>query len=271
VEKKVDYIFCINAGRSGSEYLKRLFDHVPGCLAFHEPKPFCNGTPMVRYLNGDPEPMRKLVRQKIETIITIKRDCRLYVETNHCFIKGFGWFIPQFIPEDRIGVIILSREKSKIIKSYLTLGDSPLQPTSRAWIISPDVRHPLLPPPKRLLSPKTTYLLFRFLKMPFRGERYYRKVFLSKPQTPRWMLNYESECLRWYIEETEARTKIFQERFKRIRYYEVDIEDLNSMDNVKKMLDYYGCSTEQSLVNAVGITTNVRTYEKHRANVVIED
>ncbi len=32
------YLFSINTGRSGSEYLTRIFEHVEGCRSFHEPR-----------------------------------------------------------------------------------------------------------------------------------------------------------------------------------------------------------------------------------------
>jgi len=263
MEQKVDYIFCINTGRSGSDYLARLFSHVLGCCAFHEPMPICNGQAMKQYLSGDPKLINTLVQQKIEMIQESMRDCKLYVESNHCFIKGFGWFIPQCLPEDRIGVVILTRDKTKIADSYFKLGDTPLQPTALNWLISPGVNHPFTRPPRRFfLSSKMTHILFRILKIPFRGGQYYKKIFLTKPQTPQWIVNYELECLKWYVDETAARTRAFQKKFPKIKYYEVDIENLNDIEEVTKMLNYFGCSPKSSLMSVVGKPTNQREKEK---------
>lgn len=85
-----DYIFCISSGRSGSHYLQTLFHHVSDCRAFHEADPIGNGGAMRRYARGDMGPMRTIVERKAAIIRGLKRECRLYVETNHCFIKGLG-------------------------------------------------------------------------------------------------------------------------------------------------------------------------------------
>ncbi len=48
--QKVDYIFSINTGRSGSHYLSNIFNHVTGCCSFHEPYPYCRDKVMRKYL-----------------------------------------------------------------------------------------------------------------------------------------------------------------------------------------------------------------------------
>lgn len=254
MEQRIDYIFCITTGRSGSEYLKTLFSLVSGCQAFHEADPVGNGDTMRRYLDGDPEPIRSLVQQKVELIKQIKRQCRIYVETNHCFIKGFGWFIPQYLPEDRIGVIVLSRTPSEIAESTLGIGCSPLTPFGRDWIITPSIKNPLIRPPKRLFSPRTSYSLFRFLKWLCRGERFNR----AGSRILDWLTIYELECLKWYVDETAAQARAFQKRFKRIKYYEVNIENLNTLDEVNKMFDYFGCTAKESLISVIGKPTNLK-------------
>lgn len=145
VTSQMKYIFCINTGRSGSDYLSKIFDHVSGCQSFHEPNPICNGQVMYRYALGELEPMRKAVREKVEAIKK-KGESLLYVEINHCFIKGFGWFIPQYFPEENIGVIFLKRERSKIAESLMRVGASPLDKLGRKWISTPEMKEPLVPP-----------------------------------------------------------------------------------------------------------------------------
>ena len=45
--------------------------------------------------------MRKIAQEKVELIEEQKRDYQVYVGANHCSIKGFGWFIPQYLPVER--------------------------------------------------------------------------------------------------------------------------------------------------------------------------
>ena len=258
MEPKVDYLFCITTGRSGSDYVSQLFSHVVGCAAFHEPVPVGNGEAMRSYLAGDPDPMRRVVQQKVENIKAIRRDGRIYVETNHCFIKGFGWLIPEYLPEERIGVLILSRDRSKIAESTFRVGSSPLEPNGRDWVMTPGVKIPLVAPPQRLVPARATYFLFRALRWFLRSEKLYRRGSLPPSQGPKWMLRYELECLHWYVDETTARSQAYQERFNKMKYYAVDVEQLNTLDEVRTMLAYFGCMAKESIRSVIGRPTNLK-------------
>lgn len=260
MKRKTGYLFCISTGRSGSNYLTEIFKHVSGCQSFHEPKPIGNGKLMNRYLQGDVESMRRLTQEKVEVIKEAKRNYQLYAETNHCFIKGFGWFIPQHLPEDNIGVIILKREKYKIAQSLLRTGCSPFCRFGRDWIITPDIKDSLVSLPKKLVFPRTMYQYTRLIKFLFRSNRFFvRKVFRQELKYPQWLINYELECLKWYVEETYAKAEAFKQQYPRIKYYEVDIEDLNSLESVQQMLAYFGYSGKESLIDVVGKPTNLKS------------
>jgi hypothetical protein len=259
MKRKTGYLFCISTGRSGSNYLTKIFKHVSGCQSFHEPKPIGNGKVMSRYLRGDVESMRRLTQKKVEVIKEAKQNYQLYVETNHCFIKGFGWFIPQYLPEDNIGVIILKREKHKIAESLLRTDCSPLVRFGRDWIITPNIKNPLVTLPKKLVSPRATYQCSRLIKFLLRSNRFFvRKVFQRELQYPKWLTNYELECLKWYVEETYAKAEAFKKQYPKIKYYEVNIEDLNSLESVQQMLAYFGYSGKESLIDVVGKPTNLK-------------
>lgn len=59
----------------------------------------------------------------------------------------------------------------------------------------------------------------------------------------------------WYVDEVEARA----ERFKRHHdVYEVWLEDLNRLGNVKKMFDHFGLKPKPHLDKVVGKPTNTR-------------
>jgi hypothetical protein len=263
MEEKIEYIFCINTGRSGSGYLKNIFTHVSGCRSFHEPEPIGNEKVMRRYSRGHLEPMRKFTQEKINSIKDLKGDYQTYVETNHCFIKGFGWFVPQHLPEDRIAVIILKREKSKIAESLLRIGCSPLLPDGRNWTNTPEIKDPLVTPPKILIPPKATYQCARVIKYVLRRTSYLISRILRKEfkYNPQWLTNYELECLKWYVEETYEKTAAFKRQYPKIKYYETNIEDLNSFESVQKMLMHFGLSGKESLKNIVGKRVNLKRPE----------
>lgn len=259
MERETEYLFCISTGRSGSNYLTKIFKHASGCQSFHEPKPIGNGKVMSRYLRGDVESMKRLTQEKVEAIKEAKRNYQLYVETNHCFIKGFGWFIPHYLPEDKIGVILLKREKYKIAESLLRTGCSPFFRFGRDWIITPDIKDPLVTLPQKLVFSRTKYQYTRLIKFLLRSNRFLvRKVFRQELKYPKWLINYELECLKWYVEETYAKAEAFKQQYPRIKYYEVNIEDLNSLESIQQMLAYFGCSEKKSLIDVVGKPTNLK-------------
>jgi hypothetical protein len=256
MNQKIGYIFSINTGRSGSDYLARAFTHVHGCRSFHEPKPIGNENAMRQFLRGHDKPIRQLTEKKLEEIRNNKGGGEVYVETNHCFIKGFGWFITQHIPEEQIGVIILKREKSKIADSLLSIGCSPLVRRGMNWVITPSIDRPLVAPPRRLISYKGTYYLARFIKIAFFNPL--RKFVSNNIRDPEWLTAYELECLAWYVDETHSRARVFQELHPRITYYEVCIEDLNSLENFNAMLNHFDLKAKESLGAVIGNPTNVR-------------
>lgn len=260
---ETNYIFSINTGRSGSDYLRKIFNNVSGCRSCHEPSPIGNGKVMYRYSQGDLESMRKYSQEKVVAIKVLKGDYQVYVETNHCFIKGFGWFIPQYLPEERIGVIILKREKPKIADSLLRIGCSPLNKLGRDWISTPDMKDPLVTPPNMLISPRVTYQCVRFTKFfLLRGTSFFiRKILRKELQHPQWLMNYELECLKWYVEETNAKAAAFRQQYPNIKYYEANIEDLNTLESVQQMLAYFGCSGKESLIDVIGNPTNLKRTE----------
>jgi len=255
----VSFIFCISTGRSGTDYLKTLFDHSENCHSFHEKDPICNGRAMYNYLRGRQNAMRKLTEQKTNKIQEITHDGSTYVETNHCFLKGFGWIIPQYIPEDKIGVVILTRDKTKTANSLLRTSSTPLTAVGKKWMVTPAAKGSFLKPPTRyLLPPKLTYLLFLCLKQLFRGKKLYTALGLKKPSTPQLIIDYEYECCKWYVEETAAQTKAYRNRFKNISFYKVDLEELNHQSKIEEMFGHFGLVAKPSLIDIIGKPTNLK-------------
>lgn len=164
------YIFCVNPGRSGSHYLSKLFAHVENCQAFHEPDPIGNGEVIQQFLKGDDLSARQVAEQKADFIKKNAPADTVYVETNHCFIKGFGWFLPDILSADKIGIIILTRNKAQVVNSTYRIGCRPLHESGRRWLLTPDLGRTLKDPPTKFgLSASLTYKLFKMLNYPFSG------------------------------------------------------------------------------------------------------
>jgi hypothetical protein len=279
MQTSTEYIFSINAGRSGSNYLMNIFRHVVGCIALHEPKPRGNGKVMRCYDRGYLDPMKQCVEEKIKTIREVKLNCQVYAETSHCFIKGFGWFIPQYFPQKKIGVVVLKRDTSKIIESYTRLHCSVLNPLGRRWISLPDMQNPFVSPPELLISAKATYRYARFVRF-IKLSRQLSKFLIRKVvkrelpllkddelkhlawntenQYPEWLKQYELDCLQWYIEEMDRKTEAFMRKYPDIKYYTVHIEELSSLDSVLQMLDFFHLEGKDSLSDILGKPTNLK-------------
>ena len=266
MQEAIEYIFSINTGRAGSHYLATLFSHVSDCRALHEATPIGNGRMLRRFSRGALEPMRKFTRKKVAAIAQSKGDSRLYVETNHCFVKGFGWFIPEYLPIKRIGVVILRRDSQQIANSLLRIGCSPLMPLGRKWISTPDMTAPLVTPPKILISSGMTYRCARFAKLLLLLIQRLACIGQKDWHEPQWLRHYERECLRWYVDETTARGEAFKQRYPEIRYFETKIENLNSLESVQQMFSYFGYCGRESLQDAVGKPTNLKQQQGKSAS-----
>lgn len=255
---QIKYVFCINSGRSGSQYLYKLFLETHNCIAFHEKKPIGNGIAMRDYLNGKIAPIANIAKQKSEYKKKETASGKIYIETNHCFIKGFGWLLPQFIKEENMAVIILSRNKEEIVNSLLRVSASLLEKDGRNWLISPDIKFPNVMPPGKFLTPKLKYYLLFILKLPFRKYKFYNLINISPLKTPSFIKNYEADILRWYLAEIDSLTEKYREIFKKIKFIEVHLTDLNKTENVKSLFDELGLVPKESLNKIIGVPANVR-------------
>jgi len=254
---RIRYIFSINTGRSGSDYLHRIFTHVRDARSFHQPAPIGNGHAMRRYAAGDDGPMRAIASAKSAAIRDALRGADVYCESNHCFIKGFGWFMPHLLPEAEIGVIHLTRARERIVSSQMRIGCSPLTSLGREWVTTPDKRRPLVPPPAVLGAPRLTYVAARLV------HRWLDESAAGGADSGAWstwrhtLREYELACLRWYVDETNALADYFRTRFPAVSYVKADVDDLNSLDAVRSLLDVFGCQAAESISDCVGRPTNL--------------
>ena len=113
-------IFTISTGRSGTGYLARILNLLPGVNAKHEPEPkFSN---LLRKVQTKPElALHFWILQKLPAIALLKE--KIYIETSHVFGKGFlePLIKLEIIPD----IIILKRDYRKVASSLYNLNTIP--------------------------------------------------------------------------------------------------------------------------------------------------
>ena len=218
----IKYIFCINSGRSGSDYLTELLSKAENTVSIHEGLPIMNGSPMEKFNRGEEDELKKLMPLKMREIHKKnKNGLKIYCETNHSFIKGWGYLIPDnYIPQSEIGIIILRRDIDKTAYSLLRVRDVPgASEWTRTWLLTPNVERNISKPAEN-----------------------------ANPY----------ELCKWYVEETYLRAEEYKKMFPGIRYVECDLEQLNQYDFVVEMFANFGLVPMPELQDAVGKVLNVR-------------
>ena len=130
------YIFSINSGRSGSDYLTELLSKASNTTSIHEGFPIMNGMPMKKFNEGNASELYKLVSLKMKQIHRqIKNGAKIYCETNHSYIKGWGYIIPdEYIPQEEIAIVILRRDIDRVAYSLLGVHNVPgTSESNRTW------------------------------------------------------------------------------------------------------------------------------------------
>lgn len=225
----IKYIFSINTGRSGSDYLTELLAKAKNSVSLHEGFPIMNGAPMQAFNEGDDSPLAALMPAKVAQIKKKRGSGQhIYCETNHTYIKGWGHLLPDtYLPQEEIGVIMLHRDVEKTAQSLLRVHDVPgASEWSRTWYLTPSARRNLSQPPA-----KATLL----------------------------------GLCQWYVQEIQLRGQAYKKRFPRITYFECDLEQLNDYDFVCHMFETFGLVPSAGLEEAVGRVFNPRQEWPKRA------
>lgn len=253
---QIKYIFCISTGRSGSKYLADLFGVIPGVISVHEPEPQLNGRPMTLYLEGKEEGIQELMDSKLLRTAETVKGSTMYIETTHCFIKGFGWELPKHIDQDQLGIIILKRDHQQVVQSYLRIGCSQFTYKGAKWLLS----HRLFLRDSNLnyrLSYTLSYIWYTLLRLlrkmgMINNERNYLPAFVKAN---------EERFLHWYCKKSDDLTKIFMAKFPSIKYFELGFTELNNEGSIIKLLNYFNLDESQDLVlNSVhfGVKANTK-------------
>ena len=134
------HLFCINAGRSGSNYLAEILGTAQGVAAFHEAEPAMQGTPLHR-VNTAPLSSsyaeRRVKLDGIARLLAGRPWATMYAETNHMFIKTFFDVVLHELHE--VEVIHLRRDPARVLKSFVEMGYfSSLNQVWPDWMSSPN-------------------------------------------------------------------------------------------------------------------------------------
>lgn len=127
-------IFTVTTGRSGTDYLARLMDCVPGVASVHEPRPHFVWA--MRDAQTDPDVARRFwIEQKLPAIEAIPEP--VYCETSHLVSKGFLEPLLDF--GYRPDLILLRRPHREVALSLYRLATIPGRtPKGLKWYLCPE-------------------------------------------------------------------------------------------------------------------------------------
>jgi hypothetical protein len=206
--------------------------------------------------------MQELMPSKVKAINNaLSKSNRFYAESNHNFIKGFGWLLPEYIPQEEIGVVILRRDPERIAKSMYRMGANAFNNDGRGALIHVNAKQKLVPPPKDIPFLVTRYYYYRMLHRVYYFAKARPRLTLGwsknrgEPHTP-YELNIK--LLSWYAREVYALAEKYVKTFPRITYYEARTEDLNQLSTVREMFGCFGLQPKDTLADVVGIPVNVQ-------------
>lgn len=127
-------IFTVTTGRSGTAYLWRILELLPGIASRHESSPLFSE--LMREIQTRPEAARDFwLKRKLPAI----RECGqpIYVETGHLFCKGF--LEPLLELGTTPDLILLSRPHREVASSLLQLGTIPGRTAGGLrWYLGPE-------------------------------------------------------------------------------------------------------------------------------------
>jgi hypothetical protein len=233
-EKKcINYIFAASAGRSGSKYLASLFTGHNDAVVFYEGKPRLNKAPMRAWLKGNPLPMQQALLPKLKVIKHTNVNNRLYVETNHAFIKGYGWEVMKFLPEEEVAVIVLERDAAEIAKSFYRIGVNPLNQRGADSLITPCKQGIWVMGEKELSRYKRNRIFARLFSA-------VNSVFGRKLPDP--LKAYKLELLETYARLVQQLTEDFFIKHPSVTRVNATMEELKNTDFVKSLCHTIGVS-----------------------------
>ena len=229
------YIFSINSGRSGSEYLSRLLGTAQGVIGGHEVEPTMSGQWLQAVGGAGFEATfdgRMVKAQAIAKTMEAAPDGAVYVETNHMFIKTFWDVIVKTFDPEAVDVVVLRRHLPSVLKSFINLGY--FSSRNGAW---PHWMH--------LVGTKGS---------------------LVEPLGPVEALD-QYELAIGYLLDIEARAQQFVSAKLGCGVHEVRLEELQTPDAVGRLFGGLRLSATEATVGAIGRRVNDRSSTKAQVGI----
>lgn len=227
-DKRPSYVFSINPGRSGSEYLSALLSSVGGTVAFHEAKPKMHADVLESAMKEGLERTRPQRLVKVAEIrrLLAERGASTYVETNHMFAKTFFDVALEELLPPPVVVVILRRPWAKVMRSFLSLGYfTEHNPVWIDWMRVPEMDGPAED--------------------------------VAFPEDP-------MAAVAEYLLKLEQRSHDIQAWYPDVRYVEYSLESLQTAEGVKALFDCLGLGGEahDDLESLIGAPVNKRLKKK---------
>lgn len=227
-------IFCINSGRTGSQYLAKLLGTARHVTSFHEPEPRMNGEPLHLVNKLALKESYNLRKTKVEALRqTLGRlpAGQIYCETSHMFIKTFYDVVMDEF--SNVEVIVLRRELALVLKSFLDLdyfvdltGEAAPNRAWPHWMSRPDAATAALPLPK-----------------------------------PAHQMDQAERCIA-YLLDIEARAQRFHKDYPQALMHETRLEWLNGYTYVRRFFSQLRLEPTIKTLFAVGRKINSRIQKK---------
>ena len=229
-------IFCINSGRSGSNYLADLLGTAREVTSFHEAEPTMSG----KYLHNlnkasyaETFDDRRIKSEAIGKILLSLPPGRVYCETNHMFIKTFYDVILNDF--ENVEVIILRRQLVLVLKSFIELNYfTSANAVWPDWMSSPHAKTAAIP------------------------------CIASESEMDQYDL-----CIA-YLVDIEARSERFKQEYPWVRTHEIRLEALNNYNNVLKLFRDLNMIATRKTKKVTGRIVNARTQTKKDCNNLIQ-
>jgi len=226
---KVDVIFSINTGRSGSTYVASLMQGFDQLSCFHEPDPSFCGLPMQEYQLGNTKAFDSRMGEKTAKIETVLKSGSAYFESNHYFIKGFGWEILSRLEDKKVGILSIHRDPEKIVNSYHSIGTSILGRGAYRHLI-----HPFATLVEGNFESNKLWFWIKISVMRLITVIYNIPFFLGIWKRKKWNLfsGFQKRYLRWYFEKYQELQARFKSKHPNLVYVEIDLDTMSEEEMI---------------------------------------
>ena len=228
-------VFCISSGRAGSGYLSDILSRYTNSISLHEPLPRMTG----RYLDlSRPDIIydtKRYRRIKLMGILGMLKNSDRdipYVETSHMFIKTYYDIVTDFFKN--IDVIVLRRELSSVLKSFVELGFFSRQLKQWSlWMHKPEFRNLYFDPP------------MKFEDMD------------------------DIDRIITYLLDIEARAVRYSMLYPKTRIHDIYLSEITSDDGISSLINTLGMNRKDN-VN-INSKRNSRSSIKNILNIDVQD